>query len=162
MPHRTHVSPSPLIKKIKPTRALRDTGFGKPRGFWYEVNSDWRRWLRGEGYRWFVGNRKRNKSLPDAYLHRVHLRDCKVLKITTTEELDAFHAKYAEIRHPIYRMVEINWDRVSKDCDGVEIAPYQWERRLSFDMSWYYGWDCASGVIWRPRNATVKLIRKLT
>lgn len=38
-------------------------------------------------------------------------------------------------------------------------CPYQWSLRLDTDgllaSTWYYAWDCASGVIWRPRNATV-------
>lgn len=28
-------------------------------------------------------------------------------------------------------------------------APYQWRRRNERGFSWYYGWDCASGCIWR-------------
>jgi len=35
---------------------------------------------------------------------------------------------------------------VSKEYDGIEIAPYQWDARLS--LIWYYGWDVASGCIW--------------
>lgn len=41
-----------------------------------------------------------------------------------------------------------------------EIAPYQWERRLAREFMWYYGWDLASGVIWRPKNALVAFIGK--
>jgi len=44
----------------------------------------------------------------------------------------------------------INWPAVAEKYDGIIIAPYIWQRRLSDnpDHFWYYGWDCASGCIW--------------
>lgn len=168
MAQRTHVSPSRHIREIKPTSQNWDRSFNwKPRGFWYEVNSDWRRWLKGEGYGSYqVGNRTRRGM----YLHRVHLHHCKVLKISSVEMLDAFDREYrtnktSEIISGImgldFSLNEVDWERLSRQYDGIEIAPYLWERRLSVDMRWYYSWDCASGCIWRPKDATVSLIRKL-
>ena len=53
-----------------------------------------------------------------------------------------------------------NWDDVVRQYDGLIIAPYQWAKRC--DYSWYYGWDCASGVIWNLRAvASVKPTAKL-
>ena len=44
----------------------------------------------------------------------------------------------------------IDWPKVAERYDGIIIAPYQWSRRLDGPM-WYYGWDCASGCVWRAR-----------
>jgi hypothetical protein len=100
------------------------------------------------------------------YLHRIRLNHCKVLKISSLEMLDAFDRNYrANERSEVFggftfHDYDIDWERLAKEYDGVEIAPYQWQRRLS-DQRWYYSWDCASGCIWRPKDATISLIRKL-
>jgi hypothetical protein len=124
----------------------RPAGFHKPAGFWYEVDGDWRRWCYDEGA--FLDSLR--------HFHAVELNDCQVLLVNTLAKLDAFHARYGQDfgtgRFPDIR---INWDAVTAEYDGLEIAPYQWQRRLERDWMWYYGWDCAAGVIWRPRHATV-------
>ena len=45
-------------------------------------------------------------------------------------------------------MKVINWPAVMRTYKGIVISPYFHERRLDFNNLWYYGWDCASGVIW--------------
>lgn len=119
----------------------------KPPGFWYEVDGDWRRWCEGEGF----GSERLQ------HMHRVELNECKILFIDTLKKLDEFHRKFHMHRPltPDYSLITINWPTVAELYDGLEIAPYQWARRLTHDFMWYYGWDCASGVIWRPKNATV-------
>jgi hypothetical protein len=93
------------------------------------------------------------------HIHRVDLADCNVLQIRGLHQLDAFDEKYG-LLDPILGEnglhTCIDWVRVSEEYDGLEIAPYIWSRRLEF--MWYYGWDCASGVIWRPRGATVSYL----
>jgi hypothetical protein len=44
----------------------------------------------------------------------------------------------------------INWMKVSKVADGVEICPVQPSLRDDPKIEWYYNWDVASGCIWRP------------
>jgi len=51
--------------------------------------------------------------------------------------------------------MRIDWEAVAKRYTGIEIEPYNWERRnsgpnnnYSMSMLWYYGWDCASGCVW--------------
>lgn len=41
-----------------------------------------------------------------------------------------------------------DWVRLARDYAGLVITPYLWECRLDPRTLWYYGWDCASGVIW--------------
>jgi hypothetical protein len=138
---RTHVakSPDPII--LRRDFKDRPSGYGKPIGFWYEVDGDWRRWCLDENYR----------DMDSAHLHRVDLADCNILTIRSASELDHFHRHFRTGVDAYHE--EIDWPQVAAAYDGIEIAPYLWERRLT--VRWYYGWDCASGVIWRPRNAKV-------
>ncbi len=119
----------------------------KPRhGLWWSVGDSWADWCVGES---FGGVRD--------YLHEFIIDDSKLLCIKTVEELDAFSEKYrtdhylAELAadwHAISLGFDdfIDWPKVVKDYAGVEISPYLYERRLT--VMWYYGWDCASGIIW--------------
>ena len=38
-----------------------------------------------------------------------------------------------------------DWAKVASHYDGIEICPYIESRR---NMTWYYGWDVASGCVW--------------
>ena len=134
--------------------------FGKPRGLWVSVDGedDWPHWCEAEEFH--LG------GLSCAY--RVVLRpSADVLHLSGEQELDAFHARYAiqteherrlewEFPGALYgltradlrRQWPIDWAAVTTRYDGLIIAPYLWDHRL-FGPGWYYGWDCASGVIWR-------------
>lgn len=154
---RTHVSekPGPIVveprgQSVKPA--------SKPNGFWYECEADWRRWCRSEMPHWIAGR----------YLHRVTLGGERLLTIASVAEMDDFNAAYlhtewvagySERYGPMDR--GIRWAVVAAEYDGIEITPYLWDRRLS-GPSWYYGWDCASGVIWTPRGVTVERMRRLS
>lgn len=120
----------------------------KPTGFWYEVDGDWRRWCRSESF----------ETDGLFHLHRVELRSCHMRFIDTIEKLDQFHEEYKVPFYDSTRLSMIDWKRVGRNWDGIEIAPYQWERRLAPEFLWYYGWDCASGCIWRPLDASVTYI----
>lgn len=148
---RTHVSPHKQVS-LRDAKPTDNHGHQKPRGLWYEVNAGWRQWCRENEW----------TELGGQYLHRLDLADCNVLKIATVEALDAFHARYGYDSHRYdFKDIQIAWDRVTHEYDGLEIAPYQWNRRLHMEFMWCYGWDCASGVIWTPRNASLTLIRRL-
>lgn len=155
---RTHVSPDPGPIVIEPRVQPPGPGM-KPKGFWYEVNADWRRWCRGEMPHWIEGR----------YLHRLTLGEERMLNIRSVAELDAFADEYHVSEwvpsHVDGRFFDLDlgvrWDLVAERYDGIEIAPYLWARRLDGGL-WYYGWDCASGVIWNPRGAVVERMRRLT
>lgn len=143
-PVRTHLcgSADPITLHPVDQKAEPDM---KPLGFWYEVDGDWRRWCSDE--QWGIEAR---------HLHAVELGDTKVLVLDTLDKLDAFHERYAKPLRGMsleHRSDAIDWMTVSRHYDGIEIAPYQWGRR--FGWLWYYGWDCASGCIWRPNGAEV-------
>jgi hypothetical protein len=53
------------------------------------------------------------------------------------------------------RLNLVDWRRVAKYYDGVVIAPWQPSASTYIGgpgLSWYRGWDCASGCIWNPRS----------
>jgi hypothetical protein len=122
----------------------------KPQGFWYSVDEDWERWCRSEQPDWLEGH----------HTHYVFLGKERLVYIKDVLELDAFHKRYKAnpFIHIGLSTEYIDWRLVAAEYDGIEIAPYLWERRLMGPPhSWYYSWDCASGCVWRPRGIQVKL-----
>ena len=91
-----------------------------------------------------------------------------LLTISSLAELDAFHRRFAENAGRGYDYYQIQWAEVASLYDGIEIAPYQFERRLGYHSEigkavsdWYYGWDCASGCIWTPKDTRIEFIEDL-
>lgn len=147
---RHHLSPSP-IEQVNPTDPSKEGGGAyKPKGFWYEVDGDWRRWCESEYESWLKGRH---------FIYRVELGDERMLNIRSAEQFDAFHRENVRQLRPYPFEAQPDWSEVALKYDGIEIAPYLWQRRLEPHTMWYYGWDCASGVIWRPRG--VRLVLEL-
>jgi hypothetical protein len=118
----------------------------KPRGLWLSVEGedDWRSWCEAEDF----------ADLSAAYCYEVTLAEgANILRITTSAELLDFGREYGFNPYPQHRSLfgdgyGIRWAEVAAAHDGIIIAPYQWPLRLDGGVHWYYGWDCASGVIW--------------
>lgn len=116
-------------------KQYKDDEHWKPRGLWLSVKGeqDWREWCESESF----GDL--------SHASEVALKPgANVLLIDTVAKLDAFNTLYGNGDNLSCR--DIAWSKVKAMHDGIIIAPYQWERRLT--LMWYYGWDCASGVIW--------------
>lgn len=116
----------------------------KPAGLWLSVvgDMDWKEWCIGE--RFNLENLR--------YSYEVSLKETsKILHIRTSEELIEFTKKYP-LRTRTFDIdfdnYQIDWYSVKREFEGIIIAPYQWDCRLSIESNWYYGWDCASGCIW--------------
>jgi hypothetical protein len=156
---RTHVSIEETIPVLieKDQNARDDSqAMGKPRGLWYEVDGDWRRWARREMPHWLSGR----------FLHRLEIDPkVKLLEIRTEKALREFDREYPAPLGPWDRRessrfsTAVDWPAVAEAYDGIEIAPYVWPARL--ELLWYYGWDCASGCLWRPRESRLVKIRRL-
>lgn len=145
-PLRLHTCRTPL-QTIRDTEQphpfASDDPPGKPRGLWYGVGSAWLDWCRAEGMDGWIGR----------YTYALELRDT-VLRLTGAEAVDAFAAEFCVTppwAHGLRARMWIDWRAVAGRHDGVEIAPYLWSLRLDPAFSWYYGWDCASGCVWRAR-----------
>lgn len=127
----------------------------KPRGFWITDDSEdcWRAWC--------VGARFGLEEL--THKHEIILDESNLLILRSVGEIDLFTKEFAVERpwrgQSGQRYVDrcIDWRAVAARYDGLIITPYQWQRRLCDGYSWYYGWDCASGCIWRAR--AIKEIR---
>ena len=146
---RTHYSANPVdgLRLVEQPECNREVM--KPRGLWYGVDGEWEEWCRSEMPEWLTGG----------LLYSVRLGSERVLRIATLADLDSFAAEY-RLADPVSSYFGgIDWRKVADRFDGIEIAPYQWRRRLEPGWLWYYGWDCASGCVWRPRDMTLELIR---
>lgn len=111
----------------------------KPHGLWYSCGNEWVEWARTE--------------MPHkigAYNYRLTLRTPSVLILNTEAKVLAFEKQYGRRGGDA-----IDWAAVSRTYAGVEICPYQWNLRMSSHF-WYYGWDVASGCIWR-KGAVAKV-----
>lgn len=146
-PRLLHYSAQPFAGPVK-TRAGELSIDSKPRGLWVSVEGrdDWPTWCRGEEF-----ELADLRCVSEIVLHR----NAKLIRLTTAVDIDAFHAAYSATLYPdrpnVCIGMAIDWPRVAARYDGIIIAPYQWGRRLDHATRWYYGWDCASGCIWRAR-----------
>jgi hypothetical protein len=113
----------------------------KPKGLWVSVEGedDWKTWCEANHF-----NLHRFTHCYEIRLTRT----AKVLWIKTGAQFRKFNSTYTT---ELYGNIKgIDWPRVSEEFDGLIIAPYQWKFRHDFQSFWYYGWDCASGCIWKP------------
>ena len=139
----SHFTSEPIDAIV--SKSQKEDEYFKPRGLWVSVDGpdDWLSWCRTEEY----------GDIDNKIRYKVGLNgNCNVLILSTSDQIKDFNKKYS-FTPPAFRdfpgrMRYINWEKVANDYQGLIIAPYCWELRLDSDMSWYYGWDCASGCIW--------------
>ena len=132
-----HYSSKPFV--FDSGRVYKQRDHHKPVGLWVSVQGedDWPSWCDSE--QWGL----------DALIHASELElapSAKILIVDTLEKLDDFHNTHNKGGEAFWESRNIHWDKLISSYDGIIIAPYRWERRLEY--MWYYGWDCASGVIW--------------
>jgi hypothetical protein len=115
----------------------------KPTGLWVSVegDDDWRSWCEDNNF--CTENLKCSAEILIAHT-------ANILLIDTVAKIDEFTARFSpnseQLAYNPALNLQLRWDDVKAAYDGVIIATYFWERRT--DLMWYYGWDCASGVIW--------------
>lgn len=125
------------IRPVKQSHAM------KPRGLWYGFGASWLEWCASEQPDW-IGE----------HFYEVRLADhASVLRIESAGALQRFAHEY-EAPSPVDGTY-IDWPRVCSEYDAIEINPYQWSCRLQLGMTWYYGWDVASGCVWNPSIVSV-------
>lgn len=139
-----HYSDTPLlsVRDATEANARRDPYF-KPAGLWVSVQGpdDRASWCESESF-----------ADISAKVHTriVLTQEANILHLQSCEDIDNFTRNY--LVAPRYAADRsIDWPRVAKDFDGIVIAPYQWQRRMTHHTFWYYSWDCASGCIWKAR-----------
>lgn len=138
-----HYSTVPLTKVRSTRHSDTRAGVYKTPGLWVSVEGehDWPSWCRGE--QWGL----------DGFAHatEVVLSDTANVKhLSSADEIDEFTERFHVPSSPIWHR-GLDWHAIRAEWQGLIIAPYCWERRLADHTSWYYGWDCASGVIWNAK-----------
>lgn len=137
-----HYSSEPLALPLRTCEQVeRVSEYQKPQGFWVSVEGkyDWRCWCEAESF-----------SPGEKLVYEVLLAEPnRVLRLEWPEDIPQFTQRFGvQIKESSWPAMGIDWRKVAAQYDGIIIAPYQWEHRLSYP--WYYGFDCASGCIWNP------------
>ncbi len=133
-----HFSDSPLLE-VYDTKPDKHRQFHKPKGLWLSVGEAWAEWCLAESFH--------ISAL--SYVTPVILApEANILRLNRVADLDSFTREYRTDSRYTYSE-GIDWPRVMSEYEGILIPKYYWSRR--FDLNWYYGWDCASGCIWRKR-----------
>lgn len=138
----SHWSERP-IAQVGSRDPARSRWAGKPAGLWLSVDGedDWAAWCEAEQF----------VDLSRHIRYEVVLAlDANLLLLDTAEAVQAFTREHGRTARWSERgtVDGIDWARVAAAYQGIIIAPYQWSLRLELETFWYYGWDCASGVIW--------------
>lgn len=134
-------------------RACRLQHGSKPevgRPLWVSDENDygWREWCNDEKF--MLSNLK--------HAYEVTFKpSSRVLQIGDREQLLEFtrvflsqDPQFKRYESDAIRTMFLDWGKVAAKFDAVLITPYQWDSRLQDDCRWYYGWDCASGVVMDP------------
>jgi len=125
----------------------------KPSGLWYECqDGSWTSWEE------FCETGLSGYASRYDSTFNVVLDHYEILFIPDEHHFDKFVKMYS-IPHPTFpKDLEeniIDWPKVAEHYAGIEICPYLSKRR---QVSWYYGWDAASGCVWDP-SGVKELIR---
>jgi hypothetical protein len=155
---RVHMSKTPITLRNVSISQKTDM---KPKGLWYGFGNEWIDWVRG--------------NMPDLegnHVYHVIFPESKnVLKIKSVHEIMEFTKEYVATNNEINSYLPgssgyahaygiktgtmyMDWEKVSKKYEGIEIYPYLYNAR--HELMWYYGWDVASGCVWNFSNIELK------
>lgn len=140
---RIHMSKNPLRKLEK--RYYTQISGDKPEGFWYGFGDEWIDWTEMAG-----PERKGN------YIYEVDINGSNILQIKDYQEITKFTKEYESYKQIIPgKIFSIDWSKIDRRYDGIEINPYIDQARLDDRFLWYYGWDVASGCIWNLEKVKI-------
>ena len=103
----------------------------KPCGLWYGFGPSWVEWVESEMPEW-----------KGKYYYKLEVNENKLIQLSTYSDIINFTEKFFD-REPGF----IKWKDVAKKYSGIEINPYVHPSK--YNVTWYYGWDVASGCIWK-------------
>jgi hypothetical protein len=138
---RIHITHS---ENLEPKQVNQENDRPKPKGLWYGVGFEWLDFTISD----FTSFYDKNKNVS---VFEFDVNSANLLRITNFDELTAFDKEYCTSTE---RYRNPDWVRLAKEYNGIEIAPYIYKGR--FEISWYYGWDVASGCIWNPKGLKIK------
>lgn len=130
-----HFSAQPLTS-VHDCEPRRGDEYHKPNGLWVSVGEAWAEWCLSENFG--LGRLR--------YFTPVYLAEgANILRFGSEWELRCFTNEYERKLESYHNCID--WPRVMREHDGIIITPYLWSCRHS--LNWYYGWDVASGCIWK-------------
>lgn len=135
-----HYSKEPLMWVESRPHSEHGCGAYKTPGLWFSVEGedDWVAWCKSERFNL------------ECFAHATEIilkPDARVHRLTTPGEIDRFTHEFTPPNRERWGR-HLDWLAIRQKWQGLIIAPYCWARRLEQHTFWYYGWDCASGVIW--------------
>jgi hypothetical protein len=146
-----HHSSKPLTQVPCVTQEGQDSRWSKPSGTWLAVlredgTDPWKDYCEARGFE--LG----------PYCTEVIIKKESILHVQDANGIDNLTMKYGFLpachedqkTNPDYTRSGIRWDVLSREYDGIVIAPECIDRR-QVDL-WYYTWDVASGCIWNRRG----------
>ncbi len=125
----------------------------KPKGLWLSWNNGWEKWSLGENFGG-PANKKDNVCL-NAKLKS----NLKLWCINSFNDFMEVWNKFTDKDPTIFNIITIKennfWEWLkNKEYDGVALTDKgQWATRFK---TWLYGWDCASIVIFNPKNIELR------
>ena len=127
------------LLQLDRSRRYEQTDYFKPKGFWYGFDDSWQKWCECEQPDWIR-----------RYFYELKLNGSNLLILKTKADMLRFNQEYGgrPILPSMKLIKQVEWTRIAREYDGIEIPVYFWEFRMHPEFMWYYGWDCASGVIW--------------
>jgi len=148
-----HYSRTPVAKLRSRRQWGKHSRADKPNGLWVSVedsNHSWHDWCIVEDF----------SISALQFPHRVKLAPAaNILLLDSDDKILAFTEEYKNPPKDWGGECSwwIDWKLIARKYHGIIISPYSWALRLDNRVTWYYSWDCASGVIWNKRA-----IRSLT
>lgn len=147
-----HYGKKPLTKVRSMKHSDELVGAYKTPGLWVSVegDDDWVAWCRAES--WGLDGFAVAAEI-------VLAADANIKHLRNARDIDRFTAQFEPKDKRGEWDHRIDWPAIRSQWQALVIAPYCYARRLSRHTAWYYGWDCASGVIWDA--AAIKEIRQI-
>ena len=125
----------------------------KPNGLWLSYNNEWAEWLNNPD------NPNDKNSAYNGFKYETKLTDLNLIKITTLQELNDFIYKYSikiYVESKYIGLSQIDWEAVSKVCDGIMILNYhsinyqlfKLDDLVKRDYFWFHVLDINCCYIW--------------
>lgn len=124
----------------------------KPKGLWYSLGKEWINWCGSEMPHWI-----------SKYNHMLDVDISRIFIISTVDDIRRLEKVYQGIDEEFEKWgrgyITIDWDKLSKDFDGIEIRNYYDLKFSNYSDSpiggpsiWFNLWDVPSGCIWNLRS----------
>lgn len=130
----------------------------KPPGTWYSFGCAWVDFLHCQYKEWhrpWVLERLSTYK----YIYRIRVDRKKIFILRSYNDIRQFTKEFGLFSSKWYHAEKIDWQRVAKLTDGIEI---KFNEKADDKSLWYSTWDCSSGVVWNGLAIKkVKLICKI-